>query len=192
MAFMRNSYSPEERDAYIVGVEAMLTAMKNGDIPEQKAEILKGMARRKVQQSEEEIDYIQRNLKFARQLVSRAVNKRNMAEIDKAYVDYAIVCSRQIKLDRIYTALGVTCREKLGFGRNRTLAFMHYFDDLCGRVSDDEAQWHDYYTKLLDDLGIVTQSGDIDLPKYLREFNPDDVDLHEETDTDKELGRKAI
>lgn len=94
-------------------------------------------------------------------LAAKGVPKPKMKEIRSILCDVAIRDGSDIMFNRIYTAIGMTCVDHLGWGRKRTAEFMHAFDQICDMAgrSDDPAYWSHMMERLAAKTGIVVRCG---------------------------------
>lgn len=118
-------------------------------------------------------------------LAAKGVPKPKMKEIRSVLCDVAIRDGSDIMFNRIYTAIGLTCVNHLGWGAKRTSEFMHAFDSICDMAgkSDDAAYWSHQMEELYNKTGIIVRCGKDDT---FTEFA-----TQEEIDEFNELQEKA-
>lgn len=74
----------------------------------------------------------------------------------------AVVDGNSMAYNRIYTAVALMLHDHLKFGRKRIVAALHCFDDICGRVMDDEISWTDVMKELDDKTGLIIRMNEDD------------------------------
>lgn len=112
-------------------------------------------------------------------LAAKGVPKPKMKEIRSMLCDVAIRDGSDIMFNRIYTAIGMTCVQHLGWGAKRTSEFMHAFDQICDMAgkSEDNAYWSKLMEELYNKTGIIVRCGKDDTftefasPEEIEQFN---------------------
>lgn len=110
-------------------------------------------------------------------LAAKGIPKSMMIAIRDILAEDAIHDADNIRYNRIYTAIALMLHRHLGFGHDRTLRALHYFDDICCEVKDGKKKWPELMQELDNELHIVVRCGDEDekpLHEYESEFEQEE------------------
>lgn len=86
----------------------------------------------------------------------------------------AVMDGNSMAYNRIYTAVALMLHDHLKFGRKRIVAALRCFDDICGRVMNDEISWPEVMKELDDKTGLIIRMNEDD--KLLMEYQtPEEI-----------------
>lgn len=100
------------------------------------------------------------------------IPKPMLEQVRAIMIQDAVIDGNSIAYNRIYTAVALMLHDHLHFGRKRIVAALHAFDDICGRVLDDEVSWPEVMQELDDKTGLIIRMNDED--KLTCEYQPGD------------------
>lgn len=90
------------------------------------------------------------------------IPKPMLEQIRAIMVQDAVTDGESLAYNRIYTAVALMLHDHLHFGRKRIVAALHCFDDICGRVLDDEISWPDIMQELDEKTGLIIRMNEDD------------------------------
>ena len=99
------------------------------------------------------------------------IPKPMLEQVRAIMIQDAVIGGETIAYNRIYTAVALMLHE-LHFDGDPLINALHIFDDICGRVLNDETDWHDIMKELDDKTGLIIRMNEDD--KILCEYTPDD------------------
>lgn len=90
------------------------------------------------------------------------IPKPMLEQVRAIMVQDSLMDGKLLAYNRIYTAVALMLHDHLGFGRKRIVDALHTFDEIIGRVLDDNTYWEDIMKELDDKTGLIIRMNEDD------------------------------